>query len=350
MNTKSVILLLALITLLSSTNAQDVKSDSIYQWKQNTKGYFGLTLNVKGKETTILPYEYDIVKELNNNLYAVYSSTAYKFKWAFFHKRSLDFVTPFIYNSYEIIQDGYVAVQLSNFKWGILDNNGLEICQPKFDKIRNASNGQRLALAQLDNKYGFITKEGHIAIPFEYDETFGFLEENSPYTVVIKNKKCGVIDNEGKSIIPLKYDFLAFNKDFISNRISADTLMAGSNGGHGFIKIDETIIVPMVYDFLKWPSEGLIAAAKKGSKYGFINFSNETVVPFIYEDVRPFSEGLAAVHNGSYWGFIDRKGEVVIPAKYDNVTNFDKGKSLVEQGEKSFYIDKKGRFLLKNKM
>lgn len=340
-------LVILLTMIIPPLKGQNVGKDSIYQWKQNTKGNFGLTLNTKGKESIVIPYEYGLVKDLSEDLCAIYSTAKNDFKWALFHKQNVKFATPFIYRGYEVIQDGYVAVQQSDSKWGIVDNNGKEVCPPKFDRIDKAPSGQKLALAQIGDKYGFINKEGITVIPFEYDETFGFPEKEFPYTVVSKAKKRGVINSDGKIIIPLKYDFLVFNKDVLSNKMS-DTLMAGINGEMGFIKIDETIVVPMEYDDFKWPSEGLIAAAKKGSKYGFINYSNQPVIEFIYQDVRGFSEGLAAVYDGQFWGFIDKKGKKAIPLKFDSVTNFYKGESIVSQGEKSFYIDKKGKFLRKD--
>ena len=50
------------------------------------------------------------------------------------------------------------------------------------------------------------------------------------------------------------------------------------------------------------------------------------------DDIRPYSEGLAAVCKNGKWGFVDREGEVVIEPQYDSVTAFAEGLAGFELG------------------
>lgn len=56
--------------------------------------------------------------------------------------------------------------------------------------------------------------------------------------------------------------------------------------------------------------------AKKNGKYGIIDAKGKTIVDFIYDEIKPFSNGKAAVKSGDYWGFIDNKGTIIIPIEY----------------------------------
>jgi WG containing repeat len=51
-----------------------------------------------------------------------------------------------------------------------------------------------------------------------------------------------------------------------------------------------------------------------------------------WDEIRPFSEGLAAVEKDLKWGFVDLEGRVVIEPQYDSVTSFAEGLAGFEVG------------------
>ena len=46
------------------------------------------------------------------------------------------------------------------------------------------------------------------------------------------------------------------------------------------------------------------SAVATDSRWGFINVRGENVLSNLYDEVRPFSEGLAAVRQEDRWGYI----------------------------------------------
>jgi hypothetical protein len=106
-------------------------------------------------------------------------------------------------------------------KWGLKDNYGNVIIQPKYDAIHNGFEegliGVKLIFPVGDvgyyvNKWGFLNRNGQVVIPFEYDWAGPFVSgracvrlkhEKSDYTII---KKFGYIDRSGKVVIPVKYD------------------------------------------------------------------------------------------------------------------------------------------------
>ena len=65
------------------------------------------------------------------------------------------------------------------------------------------SKEEGLADVKKDGKYGYIDKEGHVVIPFEYDYAEDFSEGLAQ---VRKDGKYGFIDKEGHVVIPFEYD------------------------------------------------------------------------------------------------------------------------------------------------
>ena len=95
----------------------------------------------------------------------------------------------------------------------------------------------------------------------------------------------------------------------------------------------------------------------KNKKYGFLNLDGSLAIDLIYDEAEPFSEGLAAVVKNGYWGFINSKGETVIDFTFvgkmesfiNNKAKFYKGNITTSGLYTSFrasFIDKNGKFLI----
>ncbi|MBF7048142.1 WG repeat-containing protein, partial [Campylobacter volucris] len=66
---------------------------------------------------------------------------------------------------------GMAAVEIDN-KWGFIDKNGKLIIEAKYDNAYDFSEG--LARVELNGKWGFINKKGEIAIDTKYNRTKDF--------------------------------------------------------------------------------------------------------------------------------------------------------------------------------
>ncbi|OWA34227.1 hypothetical protein B9G55_18065 [Saccharibacillus sp. O16] len=106
---------------------------------------------------------------------------------------------------------------------------------------------------------------------------------------------------------------------------------------------------PVSYDAIGTLSEGLASFWNAGSKlYGYTDTNGKTVIKAQYNEVKPFSEGLAAVRKGKLWGFVDKSGKVVIQPQYERVVEgFSEGLAAVRKaGGKWTYINKSGKATL----
>lgn len=97
-------------------------------------------------------------------------------------------------------QEGLAITKLGN-KYGFVNQQGYEICLPKFDRIKFFKGGY--AAVQLGNKWSFLNKQGKKITAFRFDWVASF--ENGAAAVQI-NGKWGFINEQGINIVAATYD------------------------------------------------------------------------------------------------------------------------------------------------
>lgn len=151
-------------------------------------------------------------------------------------------------------------------KWGYIDKTGAFKIPEKFDWAGNFSEG--LAWVREGEKRKLITLTGdYMNLSKNYEEAFPF---SGGVAVVIDDEdNFGMIDRNGKEIVPLEYQALAYF------------------------------------------SEGL-AAAKKDGKWGYINQKGEEVIPIQFDVVFDFKQGKATVQKDGIYFIINKKGQLIV--------------------------------------
>jgi hypothetical protein len=161
---------------------------------------------------------------------------------------------------------------------------------------------------------------------------------------VRKNHKFGLVDPNGKVLIPVEYE------DIESDDLN--WLWAKKDGKYGYLDENGAVVIPFIYDGAKTFS-GLMAAVKKGDKWGFINRDAEEELPFIYDEAEVFYQGkwlsptLCLVKKGGKWGYIDTEGTVIIPFAYDELDDFFMDDyCAAKKNGKWGYIDKNNKVII----
>ncbi|MDD2718015.1 MAG: WG repeat-containing protein [Candidatus Wallbacteria bacterium] len=93
-------------------------------------------------------------------------------------------------------------------KWGFVDKDGAVAVQPLFNDALNFSEG--LAPVKLDEKWGYININGELVIPMIYDCVFPFSEG---YARIALGSKWGYIDFSGKPVIDPQFEYATDFKD-----------------------------------------------------------------------------------------------------------------------------------------
>jgi hypothetical protein len=97
------------------------------------------------------------------------------------------------------------------------------------------------------------------------------------------------------------------------------------NGKQGIVTVNNTILIPFVYDEI-WSvkNEGLqhLLITRKGNKTGIINIDRKEIVPCIYDEIRitdsTVSTGIFIVKSGGLYGLVMGM-ETILPCEYDNI-------------------------------
>lgn len=263
-----------------------------------------------------------------------------------------DNIIPIIYRNVSVIHGVIIISKNYNNeqKYGLANIEG-KIIIPALYKEISFQEKSKIGRVITDNSsYFFIDSLGkEISEEFEYASDFIF-----NVALVGKNGKYGVINDNMKEILPIKFNEI---------EIIADNLIKVSkNNKYGLFDKSGKIIIPFILDDLKSISQNGLMPVKK-RKWGYMNNAGKLVISYKYDDANMFEGDLARVNiggnedyeseycgfiGGGKWGFIDKLGEVIIPIKYDWAFNFNEEINLarVQINNKWGVINKNNKLII----
>lgn len=243
-------------------------------------------------------------------------------------------IIPFKYSSLRRLDNGLYCFWKSGFGDGIVNNQGRELINAKFNFIGNYTN--KLAIAKYNNQFQLIDIAGNITTPLCSD--FYAFEGNLARARL--ENKWGIINSDGKLIAPIKYESV----DIMTGNIVKVTL----NGKVGIIDENGRELLPIKYDDIGSFNDGCLRV-KQSRLYGFIDSNFKELVPPKYEMAYWFSNGLAAVEANNMWGYINTKGVEIAPPKFQQVENCTEGRAAVKLNDKWGYINAFGKLIIPHK-
>lgn len=185
--------------------------------------------------------------------------------------------------------------------------------------------------AHQGEKAGVIDYDGKVIIPTEYDMIKKCI--NGDYFEVVLNGKYGLINTKGELVLSPSYDYLGVMENgILANKEDKYSLMnlngeeillieeenlniiskeliaiKGENDKYGIFMNDGTAISDYIYDKTSGEDSGLICVSIDG-KSGYINKDTmKVVIPIIYDYVQGFIDGAAKVGLNGKMGLIDTK-------------------------------------------
>ncbi|MCS7073372.1 MAG: WG repeat-containing protein [Bacteroidia bacterium] len=270
-------------------------------------------------------------------------------KWGFANKDK-KIVIPCLYDKVTPFNSHNLSIVQKNNKFYLLDKTGKIILGTEYGYISNPSEDLYMVCKERldpqgfpEGKVGYINQQGKIVIPLIYDYAYPF---SDGLAAVRKDGSTGYIDKTGKVVIP-------FQKYFTGGQFKDGmTWVRKLDDSNSIVLIDKTgkeYSLPPIDDYngISDFSEGL-AIIKYQEKYGAVDKTGKLVIPTNYEYLSKFSEGLAIAkltHEAS--GFIDKTGKLVIPYQYKNVGEFNGGLAyVVLPSQKEGFIDKNNQLVI----
>ena len=249
------------------------KANSSYIVK-NSQGKYGViaeTLYLK------IPFEYDFVEGLDNQGFYVKKDGLLGYA-----KADGSLQIPCKYSEMSCLDtndEGPVFIVMSNWKRGIVGSSGTEILPCDYNEITKAGFYDYL-FVHKDNTVGLYDMRNNKMLV----ETgkYSSIEQRTPgpITVVTQNGKEGVLDKNGKLIIPCIYEEITRN-----NLGGPDTYTVWNEDRHfGICNESGKLIIPCgKYDRVK-AFEPYAIIVQNGKKIGAVKYDGTQFAPVVYDD------------------------------------------------------------------
>jgi len=199
------------------------------------------------------------------------------------------------------------------------------------------SEGLALGFKGIGGPYGFVDKQGQVAIPYQYEVAAPFKDG---LAVAKKNGKWGYIDKTGKTVLPFKYEGASdFSDGVAAVETTVGNCFAIDKSGKELFEVGCETVLSGGY----WPpsfSEGLIRSGREYyDKAGNLIFENKN------GRGAEFKEGLAFFSGDKGQGFMNQKGEIVIePSKEfgykvsNTPVDFSDGVAVIKSSSRGYGI------------
>ena len=240
----------------------------------------------------------------------------------------------------------FLAVSDFSAPVALIDSQGKKVVDlSAYQRVDANKLASGLLPVQRHSKVGYINMQGREVVPTIYN----ILEDSSGWArgvvegriIVNKDGNYGVIDSANRTIVPFSAaistidnyrngkarvtkgkatSWLDINGKTIADSTSRnsnldsrlDQQKANSNPANTTAKSSNSVRLA--------PSNSTgfttLQAEQRDGKWGFIDDYNVTMITYSFDEVRPFSQGLAAVKIDGKWGFVNLGGDLVIPLRF----------------------------------
>jgi hypothetical protein len=238
-----------------------------------------------------------------------------------------------------------------NNKVGLIDLKGNIIVPADFNDIRrfwNRSGSSNILLVEKDGRIGLLNADLKELFPPVFTE---YPQQSGDYIIVVKNKKCGLINEKGNVLIDLAYDDIKPIHDSLymglvfkdSAELTKLRLNTHWNWGYkvkGCAVFDKDFsVVSELQDYeyiYYWGIKQLIV--KKNGRFGLLNHRGEVVVPLEYDELFA-NNGYYMVRKEGKYGLFDRQGKLILPAEFEGVEFYGQAIYITQNGLIGIYND-----------
>lgn len=239
-------------------------------------------------------------------------------------------IVMFVFVIYKLVTNGkgermtndYYFTSFQDNKYGVINNKGEEVVAPSYQEyIVIPNNKKDIFLCTYDVDYAKNTyktkalnaKNKEIFTEYENIEPIANYDLNNVISYeqnaikVQKNGKYGMIDIEGKEILPCEYD------ELYSLKNTDNSILVKKDNKIGLVDSTGKVIISPEYKTIKGIGTdyklGYIVGTAE-NKFGIVDCNNQKVLDAKYEEIKPLTEnGIYVVKEANSWKLVQKNGE-----------------------------------------
>lgn len=284
-----IMVIVSIIKIIKTSNKKvEVKKVSYYVSYEN--GKFGV-INNSGE--TVINAEYDEIISIPNNSKPI-------------------FVCTYDVND----EEGTYKTKVIN-----AENNVLLTDYEKIEAVDNHDSKQNIwyedniLRVSKNGKYGLIDFEGKEIIPCDYDEILALASVRNEF-LIKKAGNTGLVNEKGQTIIPTQYKAILTLKE----GYNSEYIIVNEDNKYGVINTTGTVLVEPKYDDVKYVNSSTMFAIKEAGVWKLFNTENSNIIiDGGYDDiVEAKNDSITIVKEGKY-GIIDANKEEKVTPQYDDL-------------------------------
>lgn len=313
-------------------------------FRVSVDGKMGL-LSTSGK--TILPCIYDYVEFSRHGIYNIAKDK----KVGLINSSGKVIVAPYYDQIYsdDAIDRGHIWFWIiKNKKRGLMDSTGRVVIPCIYDAFFPERTGN--IPAKINEKYGLLSFTGKQLIPFRYE----FLDEMDWTTTsgkkvyyAILNGNAGLIDVKENIIMPFKYNRVSDTPSWgLFNAIN----IVDKEAYTGVVNLQGKVIIPLQYLQAYIHSDNIIVINRDG-KYGLFDLKGQVIFPCIYSRITsgPNEKTQLILIKDKKISIVKNNGEYLFKDEFDKcepLFGFGSPKGLVVyKGDKCGMLDENAQFV-----
>ncbi|MDO5556753.1 MAG: WG repeat-containing protein [Clostridia bacterium] len=309
---------------------------SILKYKEN--GKYGI-IDLKGKKLT--ESKYDLITNLEykdeellvveDSKYGVIKANGKQIISTEYSSITAD---KYYNNKSNYKKAGFIVSKKTDegYRYGYMDKNGkvvLEVEYSELSRVTDAVDEKNIYIIASKNAKEGLIKNKKVVIPFEYD-TIEYNYINNVYSIE-KNKKVGVVNPKGKTILQIEYEDINFSGIYINAQKDGEILLFEQSG--------ELVKDPRYISLLETEDKKYFITLDSNNLYGVMDQEWKQVIANNYDFIQYAFEDYFIVSKDAKVGVINKEGKSIVDIKYDIIEKFENGDLIKAVSTQEGYID-----------
>jgi hypothetical protein len=197
------------------------------------------------------------------------------------------------------------------------------------------------SVVHISNKCLLVYRNGHLEVvngnmrSIWDNSKLTFQESFDNKLILSSDNKFGCITTNGVVFIPFKYDSIYTSKSYFYLKEKRQWTIWNKFGRQ---------VSKFKYDDIKSASENIIGVKRRGY-WGFMDFQGEEIIPLKFDDVYPFVDRLAKVSYLKEYGVINQFGDWICQPIYEDIEIDIGGFSKATDGNRIDIVEESGNII-----